>query len=398
MMLDLQKRSWIKYLLFGDIYFANGVQGSLALVIMIVYFTEKDISIAITTMVVGIGSIPFTLKFLLGPLSDYFIRYGRKPFIILGGLVSAISFFPLAYIDPAVDLIPFTVLLFVGCVGIVLLDIAADAWAIQVTKANERGKVNAAMFACLFGGMALGNIFLAFVAKQYGYNMTFIVTGLIIMVTMIFPLMVKEIICIKERIRIARLLTYEFRKKNTILIALFGMIIGMNFGMILFILPQYMMKALQLDVTQIGLLSSLFPIATIIGAISGGILADQLGRKKTLCIFLIGALVFSTLLITATTWQVLAIIYPIIGFLQGGSCFSALMALFMDITNPKIGASQYSLLTSIGNFGDYAMGILSGTLVLILGYYRFFLYAAWIVGPALLLLYFITEKKNETTN
>ena len=58
MMLDLQKRSWIKYLLFGDIYFANGVQGSLALVIMIVYFTEKDISIAITTMVVGIGSIP----------------------------------------------------------------------------------------------------------------------------------------------------------------------------------------------------------------------------------------------------------------------------------------------------------------------------------------------------
>jgi len=28
-----------------------------------------------------------------------------------------------------------------------------------------------------------------------------------------------------------------------------------------------------------------------------------------------------------------------------------------------------------------------------LGYTRFFLYAAWIIGPALLVLYFVKEKK-----
>ena len=90
--------------------------------------------------------------------------------------------------------------------------------------------------------------------------------------------------------------------------------------------------------------------------------------------------------------MILAIIYPIIGFLQGGATFSALMALFMDITNPKIGGSQYSILTSITNLGDYSIGIVSGSLLMFLGYQRFFLYAAWIVGPALLVLYLVKEK------
>ena len=163
--------------------------------------------------------------------------------------------------------------------------------------------------------------------------------------------------------------------------------------MILFIIPEYMMNFLNLDVAQIGLITSLFPIGVVIGAVTGGIMADKWGRKKTLYIFLTGAMIFSTILTTANTWQILAIIYPIIGFLQGGSTFSALMALFMDITNPKIGGSQFSILTSITNFGDYSIAIFSGTLVLILGYHRFFLYAAWIVGPALLILYFIKETK-----
>ena len=164
--------------------------------------------------------------------------------------------------------------------------------------------------------------------------------------------------------------------------------------MILFIIPEYMMNVLKLDVAQIGLLSSLCPIATAIGAVTGGIISDKWGRKKTIYVFLIGALISSSLLVFADSWQMLAIIYPMVGFLQGGSIFSAIMALFMDITNPKIAGTQFSILTSITNFGDYSIAIISGTLVVMLGYQRFFLYAAWLVGPALILLHFIKEKNN----
>ena len=85
----------------------------------------------------------------------------------------------------------------------------------------------------------------------------------------------------------------------------------------------------------------------------------------------------------------------IIGFLQGGSVYSSLLALYMDNTNPRIGASQYSIYTSNANFGEIGVATISGLVVMMLGYSRFFLYSAWIIGPALIILYLIKLKKKE---
>jgi len=391
-MIDISKHPNLKYILFGNIYFANGIQGAIGMILLIVYFTEKDISIATATMVAGVASIPFTFKFLFGPLTDRFIKIGRKSFVIIGGIIAGLALFPLAFIDPTVSLLPFTLFLFISVIGIVILDVAADAWAIQVTEVHEHGKINSAMFGSMFGGVTIGVIFLSQVAKFYSYNLIFVIGSFIILLTMILPLIVKKETIVKKRPKIGKLLIKEFRKKNTIIISLFGFLAAMNFGILLFIIPEYMMNVLKLDVGQIGLMSSLFYIGVIIGTIIGGFMADKWGRKKILALFLFGSIITSSLLILADTWMILAIIYPIIGFLQGGAFFSALMALFMDITNPKIGGTQYSILTSIGNLGDYSIGIISGSLLVLLGYQRFFLYAAWVVGPALLVLYFVNEK------
>jgi len=392
-MIDISNRSYLKYLLFGSLYFTSGIQASLALVLIIIYFTDKDISIATATFVAGIGSLPFAFKFLFGPMTDYFIKFGRKPFVVIGGLIAGISNFPLAFIDPTVALFSFTILLAISIIGIIMLDVATDAWAIQVTEIAERGKVNAAMFGGLFIGMAIGNVLLTSIANNMSYAMSFILTGVILLVGLILPLMFKEEIIVKKRPKILKLLVSEFKKKNTIFIALFGFFAALNFGMVLFIIPEYMMNVLRLDVAQTGIITALFPIGVAIGAVTGGLMADKWGRKKSLFLFLMGAMIFSSLLITVDSWEKLAIIYPIVGFLQGGSTYSALMTLFMDISNPKIGATQFSVLTSITNFGDYSIAIFSGALVVFLGYTRFFLYAAWVVGPALLILYFVKETK-----
>ena len=392
-MLDISNRPYLKYLLFGDIYLANGVQGSLALVIIVLYFTEKDISIATTTMVAGIASFPFTFKFLFGPITDYFIKLGRKPFIIFGGILAGITLFPLAIIDPAKSLLPFTIFLFIGVIGIVILDVCADAWAIQVTEIHEHGKINAAMFGSMFGGMAIASIFFSQIAHYYNYNLVFIIAGSIILVTIILPLFIKEKIIVKKRPKTGKLILQEFKKKNTFVISLFGFLAAMNFGMLLFILPEFMMNVLKLNIGQIGFITSLYPIGIVIGSVIAGFTSDIWGRKKTLAVSLFATIIITPLIITANHWSVMAFYYPLIGLVQGGTTFSALMALFMDITNPKIGATQYSILTSITNFGDYSIAIFSGFLLMILGYQRFFLYAAWIVGPALIVLYFIKEVK-----
>ena len=53
-MLDLSEHPSLKYLLFGILYFSEGLIYALASVIIVLFFTEKDISISTTALVGGI--------------------------------------------------------------------------------------------------------------------------------------------------------------------------------------------------------------------------------------------------------------------------------------------------------------------------------------------------------
>jgi len=397
-MLDLTKCPSLKYFLFGSLYFAEGLIFALSTVIIVLFFAEKNISIEITTLVGGIAFAPWMLKFLFGPTIDFFGKYGRKIFCIAGGMIGAISLIIVAFVDPKIAIIPFTSLLFIGHSGIVLLDVSADAWAIQTTKVNERGKINAAMYIGLFGGSAIGGIILSCIATFYGFEIVFIITGFLILLSLILALFVKEHkLDIKRKI-IKKLLIKEFKKRNTLIVLFFCVLVAMNFGMLMFVIPDYMQKVLLLDKIQTGLLASVNPISLVMGATIGGSLSDKVGRKKILYVSLLGLLISSAFLVTCDTWEKLGIIYAIIGFCTGASLYSTIGALLMDITNPKIGGTQYSFLASISNFGELGIGMISGSILLYLGHFRFFLYAAVIIGASLLTLYFVQETINKNTS
>lgn len=392
-MIDISKRSYLKYLLFGSLYFAEGLEIALATVIIPIYLhTEKGFSLPSTTLIAGIVMMPWVLKFIWGGIVDYFIRFGRKRFILMGSLLGVVSFFILAFIDPAVALISFVFFLFLSHVGVGFLDVSADAWAIEMSHEGERGKLNGAMFAGLFGGMAVGAAFLSFIAQLFGYSAAFLTTGLLILLVIIFPLTIKEVKMVKKRQKMGSLLVGEFKKKTTQLVAIFLPMLAISEGLLVFAIPLYMSTSLQLNLAQIGLIVSVFPIATVVGALVGGALADKWGRKNPLYVFIWASIFFTAALIFANTWLILAVIYGIIGFLRGGY-YVAKMAMCMDITNPKIGATQFSILTSLGNVGELGGGMAGGTLIALLGFSRVFLYSAWIFGPALLILHFIKLKK-----
>jgi MFS family permease len=390
--IDITEKSYLKYFLFGNLYFSEGIQYSIATVIIVIFFADKGLSIATTTLVAGIAASPWVMKFVFGPIVDHFSKFGRKLFIILGGSLTSVCLLTIAFVDPLVMIIPFTILLFIGHVGTIFLDVSSDGWAIQISKINERGKLNAAMTTGLFGGNAIGVISLTYIAEQFNYQMVFITAGIFVAVTIVFPLIVKENILIKKSQKVTPLLIAEFKKKTTILVTIFGGIAAINFGMLMFVIPEYMRHVLHLETIHLGLIAAAFPIATVIGAILGGTLADKFGRKNTLFVFLSSMIISSAALIFVNSWEIFAVIYSIIGFLQGGSVYSSLLAVYMDHTNPKIGASQYSIYTSVANFGELGVATISGSLIILLGYSRFFLYSAWVIGPALLLLYFIRSK------
>ena len=66
----------------------------------------------------------------------------------------------------------------------------------------------------------------------------------------------------------------------------------------------------------------------------------------------------------------------------------------MDITNPKIAATEFSILTSFYNIGEILMGnAVVGIMIVIFGFTGVFLYAGWFSCVALLVLYFIRPKR-----
>ena len=382
-----------KYLLFGSLYFSQGIIYTIASVYLPIYLIEKNVPIETATIIIGITYLPWVIKFFFGYIVDFFNSYSRKYFIICGGITSSLALLALSIINPEKSLLPFAIFALISSMGIAFLDVSADAWAIQISNEKERGKINAAMFGGLFIGMAVSTSILSQIANTFGYPLIFLVSAFLIIIIITVPIIIKENIVIRKREKIGSKLITEFKKKSTQLIALFSPISAISFGMLAIAIPLYMKISLKLDISQIGLIMTIVPIATVLGNIVGGFTADHWGRKKSLYIFIFLNIIFICGLIFANSWQKLAIIWGIIGFLHGGY-YSTLGALLMDATNPKIGAFQYSLFTSFTNSGETGGAAISGTLIAMIGFSRVFLFAGWIYGPALMILYFIRLKKN----
>lgn len=393
-MVTIDNKQGLKYFLFGSLYFSEGLMIAITTVATSLYLREQAVPIPITTLIVGIVNIPWMLKFVWGPVVDHFIKFGRKTFIILGGILSVSSMFLVSFVDPSSSLVPFTFLIFLSHVGIGFIDVSTDAWAVDVSTQNDRGKINGSMYAGQYGAWAIGAALFPFIGSQFGYHSVYLLNALFIFLILLFPFIVKEIKKEKQKEKIISLVITEFKKKTVLLVALFSPLIFMNEGIMSFLIPIYMRDGLGLSDVQIGFIAMIFPVFLVVGSLVGGMMTDKIGRKSTLFLFIGLNIVFTIALIFTDTWWKLSIIYGIIGFLMGGHS-TASCALFMDMTNPRIGATQYGIFTGIANVGLNGAGMITGTLAVLLGFSRTFLYAAWVFGPALLVLYFIRMKKNK---
>lgn len=350
------------------------------------YLLDSGYSYSIITLISGVALIPWILKFIWGGFVDYFIKYGRKIFIIIGTIIAVICLILLSIFNPKISLIPFAILLIISHIGIIFMDVSADAWAIEISKKNERGKINGSMMTGNLIGMSLGGTFFALISTNLGYNYTFTITGLLVLFLAIYPFFVKEIKKVKKYEKISPILISEFRKKTTILVAILGLVLVTSRGLHA-IFPLFERTVLNLDIVQVSLIGNLGVISFVAGAIFGGYTSDKWDRKMPMFIFIIVCIFFSASLIFVNRWEHLVLYLPIT--FSYAAFITIFMAIVMDITNPRIGATQFSIFTSISNLGELLGITFSGTLVLILGFGKVFLYSAWILGVALIILYFI---------
>ncbi|MBP1662331.1 MAG: transporter, partial [Thermoplasmatales archaeon] len=269
-MVDFEKVQGLKYLLFGSLYLSEGLMVAITTVATSLYLRQQGISIPITTLIVGIVNIPWMLKFIWGPVIDFFIKFGRKTFILFGGALTVSCMVLASFISPNSSLLLFTFLIFLSHVGIGFVDVSADAWAIDVSTDKNRGKINGSMFAGQYAAWAIGAALYPIIGTQYGYQFVYLINALIILCILLFPLITKEVIKGKIKEKILPLVTREFKTKTVLLITLFSPLVFMNEGIMSFIIPIYMRDGLGLSDVQVGFIAMILPVFLAVGSLFGG--------------------------------------------------------------------------------------------------------------------------------
>ena len=394
-MIDLQKNNLAKYGLFTSLYFAEGIQLAITTVLVPLYLLNENISPALTTIAASTIMIPWALKFIFGWIVDSNRKINKKQYTLFGGITSALALFIIALIDPSSTIYLFILILLIAQCGIGILDVSMDAWAITETSKKERGKINGLMMAGFFTGTAIGSAALTLIAEQTSFQLAFTTAGILILSLMTIPAIIKKPKQKQKLKHLTNLVFKEFRKKTTLSLAILLPIISINSGIITLSAPLFMNLNLNLTISHIGLITTVFTISRVLGSLTGGSLSDKTSRQKTLLFIVMSTIIFSATLIFVTNWITMILIYSILGFLNGG-LFTVLLASSMDVTNAKISAFQFSILISLMNSGELLGEFISGPLITALGFNGMFLFSAWILGPSLLFLYAILKQKNLT--
>ena len=380
--------------MFGDLYFPEGLSNTLIPVLIPLYLYGLGVPLTQIAVVTGVSSLPWILKFMWSGPIDTSTRLGKRSFIFIGGMVGVVCIAVLFFIDPLTYMIPFTVILFISQMGQSLLDSAADAWAIQIIKREQRGKINSAMHIGMILGSAIGALVLSQIAVRFGYSSMFLVAACIILITLLLPVIVREVKTVVKRQKVTSQLIRELKNRPVFLLLFYIPLAAVTAGLLNFTLPMFARIELSLDDAFIGVIAAIVPLVSIPGSLLGGIIADRYDRRKLLYVLAIPVIIF---ILTFTVTRVLAILiaaYFLFYFIASGRR-NVHFALYMDGTNPKIGGVQFSLFNGLANFGAIFTAMFAGYLIDTFGFNNVFYMAVLAYVPPLSILYFIHLNKKK---
>ncbi len=148
--LVLAENKMLRYSLFVVLYFAQGIFEGFTLYSICVWMAANGKTAAEVAGFAAVLLIPWSFKFLLGPLVDKFtfLSMGRKrPWIIFAQLGICGSFIAFSFLsDPLNNFSGLMAIGFILSFFTAFQDIATDGLAIEVTPPEEQPKVNALMW------------------------------------------------------------------------------------------------------------------------------------------------------------------------------------------------------------------------------------------------------------
>lgn len=345
---------------------------------------KENVAIESITSLVALLVFPWIFKFLWAPLVDSLRnkKRGYKFWIFISQSLMGLALIPLIFIPPTENFFIWGIFLFLHSFAAATQDVSIDALVINVIAKNERGKLNGFMNAGMLIGRSVFGGATLIIAYELGLEYMLILLIAVIFVVMLLLLFVKEPVLIEEprdRFKVFKEnLSLSFTNKNTWLAIGFALTAAAAFESAGGLAGPFLTD-LNVDQDTIGIFFALpVVLAMFIGGLIGGYVSDKINRKKAVTYFLSGfvaAILFisiynqySSSQITIILFSAFAIMYFFIGLFTASS-----YALFMDLTNPKIGGTQFSTYMAATNGCEAWSVWLAGIFVAGHGYSEAFL-------------------------
>lgn len=373
MRIDLARTRGGRRLLFALLYLAEGAPIGFIWWAIPTRLREAGVPVETIATLTSVIILPWALKFLWAPLVDVLRgpRWGRRAWVVAMQGVMGLSLLPLALLDWQASLGLLFALLLIHAFAAATQDVAIDAWAISVTPREELGGINGFMqLGMLSGRWLFGAGFLLVAHRINDFTAVLAMIGVIWTTTLVVLLAsdrVEEPAGPGARRFAAFLATLGnvLRRRQTWL--------GLGLALMAFAgfkaagdLAGPFLVDLGLATADVGWFFSAALLAMIAGALLGGRLADRLGpatasRRLVLLTAVVIAATSGITVTGAAAWPWITAgmlgIYACAGLLTASG-----YALLMRLTDPRLGATQFSAYMGAINACEAWAGFSAGQL------------------------------------
>ena len=379
--------------------FASGLPLALTAGTLQAWMTVENVDLKTIGFFSLVGQA-YVFKFLWSPMMD---RYTppflgrRRGWLLVTQLALIAGIVAMGFMQPSRDLTLLAALAVLVAFCSASQDIVFDAWKTDVLPPEERGSGAAItvlgyrLAMLISGGLAL------WLADRYlGWQATYWLMALLMVPGLIATLLAREPEApVREphslRQAVAFPLKDFFQRNNAWLLITLIILYKLGDAFAASLTTTFLIRGVGFSAGDVGLVNkTLGLLATIIGALYGGVLMQRLSLFRALMIFGVLQAVsnFAYWLLAVTPphlWSMASAVF--IENLCGGMGTAAFVALLMTLCNKSFSATQFALLSALSAVGRVYVGPAAGWLVELWGWPVFYTFTVVAAVPGLLLLW-----------
>lgn len=365
--------AWRRKLLFGALYFSEGAPIGFIWFVIPVQLRVAGLPLEKITWLSAVLVIPWTFKFVWAPLIDWLrtARWTLRHWIVVAQTAMALTLVPVAFLDPVADFSWLAGALLLHAVAAATQDVSIDALCIASTSPAERGAYNGWMqVGMLLGRATMGGGLLMIVA--YIGQTGAVALLLVAIVFSMCLLFVTRLPAIEQRsgtniASLHRTYVRVLMQRQTWLGIAFALVAGAAFKSFEVVYPLYLVDR-GFGEQVIGMFTAGPMIGSMVaGSILGGRWSDRYGCGQLVRVALVAIAGLITLVAFYdysadghVEWPLFAML--ILVGLGIGVFTAASYALYMNLTQPGIAATQFSTFMGAVNgcesWSVYVLGLL----------------------------------------